>query len=398
MVIKNKLKFIRFIFLIIILFWGIYQLFVYLFVDEHNTYEAQYQVAPLSNTYEGLVIRKEKIFTTNIAGTINYKINSGNLISKGELVAELMKGSIEGSDAQEVVSTAAPSYNKVSSEVIKQEVLDLKRNIIESIRSNNIEKVQEYEQKLKLKLELLVKINSNDQTINTEELSHYSDTSSDSNIKFYSNYSGIFSNNFDNLDKVLKVEDLYLLNYNEILTQKVVKKPVDSLVKKGEKVYKIIDNFSYYIAYVIPFQDIELYKNISYLDVLIGDQIYEASVYDVFENFSKGILVLEFKDNFKDFHETRKVKNEVIAQEFSGIKVYNDSLIKRESQVGVFIEGIGNEMKFVPVKVLQEFEGYSIVQEKYFYLVKNDTREKIETLKVNDVIYRDGSKYLTNGL
>lgn len=400
MAIKNKYKFIRFIVIVGVFFYILYKIIISVFVDINTSYVAKYDQMYLEKTYKGLIIRNEKIFSSDIPGEITYLINDGEAVKKGQAVAK-MKVSSSGSqkDAKSLKN------DRDTEEMIKEEVenvnmeIDLiKDNIVIAVKDKNYFAINKLKERLRLKLDLKNKLKNNSvKNFNMEELSNRNSVKSN-NMQFYSNYSGIISKSFDGLEKTLTMANIYLIDYSKLYNNEInIETKKSGLIKANEKVYRIIDNYSYYIAYMVPFEDIRLYKNnIKELKTIINGEEYIASVYDCFEYNSNGILLLEFNETINDFYKKRKVESKIISDKFKGIKVYNDSLVSVNGVEGVYRGSLNNKPEFIPVKVLSKSEKYAIIEKDYFYIYENDKRKKVNSININDEIYRKGFMYKDN--
>jgi len=397
MAIKNKFKFIRFIVIVAIIFYFIYYMFISYFVKQDKTFIAKYDLMYLENEYHGLIIRNEKTFFSDINGKIEYKVNDGEVVKKGQIIAEI-ESLDEVNNETDDTKLDTNFENKIP-EMLKElddNIEEIKSKIVKAVNDNEVAEISILEEKLKLKLDLKDKLTNNKiKNFNLEEISNRNGVDESSNY-FYSNYSGIVSKKFDGLEKILTMSNLYLLDYNKIYEENIdsISKNSGS-IKKNENVYRIIDNYSYYIAYIIPFEDIRLFNNnLNNVKLEIDGTMYSASVYDCFENNSDGILVLELNQTFDQFYLNRKVENKIVSDKFKGLKINNDAIIINDGIKGVYKIGIGFDVEFVPVKVLSSSDKFSIVEENYFYIYENDNRKKVMTINVNDEIVKNGNEYM----
>src|SRR6056297_1205086 len=95
MAIKNKFKFFRFILIVSLIFYFTYRFLIGYFVAEEVTYNAKFDQMYLENNYSGFIIRNEKIFKSDISGVIEYKINDGEVVKKGQVIAKIENSSSE---------------------------------------------------------------------------------------------------------------------------------------------------------------------------------------------------------------------------------------------------------------------------------------------------------------
>jgi|GEM_PF-4706200 len=398
MAIKNKFKFLRFIVIVSLIFYFIYRFLIGYFVAEEVTYNAKFDQMYLENTYEGFIIRNEKIFKSDISGVIEYKINDGDVVKKGQVIAKI-QNSKNDNEAENVASDQEINRVLLRENLLKetdQEITIIKEKISLAAQEDKVYEINQLESSLVSRLDYQDKLkNTKIENFNLEEISNRNQLDQENNY-FYSNYSGIVSRKFDGMEKLLNLANLYMLDYYDIINSDItVVNKISGDLKAGDNVYKIIDNYVYYLVYIIPLEDIKLFKN-TLKDVIveIGEQKITADIYDCFENKTNGILVLEVNETYKGFYEDRKIENVIKSDKFKGLRVHIDSVVTIDNTKGVYRMNRNFEPEFTPVSILNTFDEYAIVVDGYFYKYDNDSREKIMTIDVNDEIYRNGINYI----
>ncbi len=397
MAIKNKFKFFRFIVIVALIFYFIYRFLISYFVAEEITYNAKFDQMYLENSYKGFIIRNEKIFKSDISGIVEYKINDGDLVKKGQIIAAIENSSnveeMEDITEDQEINRVLLRENLL--EETREEIYSIKEEISIAAQEGKVYEINQLENTLVSRLDYQDKLeNTSIENFNLEEISNRNQLDQENNY-FYSNYSGIVSRKFDGLEKLLNLSNLYMLDYTDIINSDVsVESKISGDLKAGDNVYKIIDNYVYYLVYIIPLEDIKLFKN-TLKDVIveIGEQKITANIYDCFENKNNGILVLEVNETYNGFYEDRKIENVIKSDKFKGLRLHNDSIISIENTKGVYRMNRNFEPEFIPVSILNTFEEYTIVADSYFYEYKDDARKKIMTINVNDEIYRNGINY-----
>jgi putative membrane fusion protein len=400
MAIKNKFKFFRFILIVSLIFYFIYRFLIGYFVADEVTYIAKFDQMYLENEYNGFIIRNEKIFKSDINGGIEYKINDGDVVKKGQVIAEIENTS-NNNEINEVARNEEINRVLLREKLLKEtdeEIITIKDKISIAAQEGNVNQINQLENELISRLDYQDKLkNTTIENFNLEEISNRNQLGQENNY-FYSNYSGIVSRKFDGMEKLLNIANLYMLDYNDIINSDItVENKISGDLKSGENVYKIIDNYVYYLVYSIPLEDIKLFKN-TLKDVIveIGQEKLTANIYDCFEKKNNGILVLEVNETYKGFYEDRKIQNVIKSDKFKGLKIHNDSIVTIDNTKGVFRMNRNFEPEFIPVSILNSFDEFTIVVDGYFYRYENDSREKVMTIDVNDEIYRNGINYIEN--
>lgn len=398
MAIKNKFKFFRFILIVSLIFYFAYRFLIGYFVADEVTYVAKFDQMYLENEYNGFIIRNEKIFKSDINGVIEYKINDGDVVKKGQVIAQIENTS-NNNDANE--ETEDHEINRVLLrekllEETDEEIRRIKEKISVAAQEGKVNQISELENALISRLDYQDKLNNTTiENFNLEEISNRNQLDQENN-HFYSNYSGIVSRKFDGMEKLLNLANLYMLDYDDIINSDItVENKISGDLKSGENVYKIIDNYVYYLVYSIPLEDIKLFKN-TLKDVIveIGEEKLTANIYDCFEKKNNGILVLEVNETYNGFYEDRKIQNVIKSDKFKGLKIHNDSIVTIDNTKGIFRMNRNFEPEFMPVSILNSFDEYAIVVDGYFYKYENDSRKKVTTIDVNDEIYRNGINYI----
>lgn len=398
MAIKNKFKFFRFIVIVSLIFYFIYRFLIGYFVAEEVTYLAKFDQMYLENKYKGFIIRNEKIFKSDISGVIEYKINDGEVVKKGQVIAKIENTNTEKA-ADNITSDDEINRTLLRENLINEtsdEITIIKKKIAEAAQAGRVYEITQLENTLISRLDYQDKlINTTVENFNLEEISNRNQLDQENNY-FYSNYSGIVSRKFDGMEKLLNLANLYMLDYDDIINRDItIENKISGDLKAGENVYKIIDNYVYYLVYSIPLEDIKLFKN-TLKDVIveIGEETITANIYDCFENKNNGILVLEVNETYNGFYEDRRIENVIKSDKFKGLKIHKDSIVTIENTKGVFRMSRNFEAEFMPISILNASDEYAIVADGYFYNYVDDSRQKITTIDVNDEIYRNGINYI----
>lgn len=398
MVIKNKFKFIRFLLLLAFLGYVIYKIINGFFMAPDEYYLAKYGKLNLQNNYEGIIIRNEKIVNSDISGDIKYFVNEGQKVKRSQKIAEVVLND-ESSEQQTIEETDTTEYINSGVDKINNEIQALKDEIVKLINEDQLSEVPVLKNRLDLKLDYREKIKrSGAAKVDIEEMINTGNLLEDQNIiDIYSNNSGIVSFRIDNFEKILNIDNVYLIDYDKIFKEDISINNIgtDQLMT-GDAVYKIVDNFKYYIAFKIPYDEIKLYNNINKVDMTYNNKDFELEVYDVFEHFSYGILVVEVDETFNDFYVDRKIDATISSEEYYGIKIHRDSIVTNEGNIGVYRVDQENKTEFMPIKIINNNEALAIVEENYYYIYNDSEREKIDTIRVNDEILRNGSNYKDN--
>ncbi|BEP29487.1 HlyD family efflux transporter periplasmic adaptor subunit [Helicovermis profundi] len=395
----NVLKLLRSLLIIaIVIFLGL-RLFVNFILTDNLTYKAKYDELNLESTYSGVIFRKEEIINTNASGAIKYFVNEGEKIKKGYKVAEITHEKVEEDIVSEKSESDLIEFQKkikIDISVIDGEIDSLKQRILESVDEKNYVQLSDLKNKLLLKLDKRSLIEKNKKLIDNGSSSFKESYIGNANanvgdkVNFYSPISGIVSFYIDNLEPNLTIENIYNINYSELMDRDFsLKSLTSSRLAAKSPVYKIVDNSLWFLVCVIDKKDLNFYDKNQKIVAMIDSNKLDARVADVFVSSDKAALVLKISQQYEDFYKKRFVKATIIRNNFNGIKIKNTSIVSKNNVLGVYILGINNKANFRPIKILGKDDKYSIVKDGYIYI--DDENKRVRTIDLTDEIVIDAA-------
>ena len=203
---------------------------------------------------------------------------------------------------------------------------------------------------------------------------------SKNNISYKSNFSGIVSFSIDSLEKfytpelIEKIDYKYLNDHSNITNHQS-----QTEVKKGDKLFKLINNLEYYIA--LKFDNIKEVQDLNqndFINLKFNSTNFLGEIIKINKSKDNGVLILKVKDKFNDVYKNRINDFKLILKEERSFEIPKSSIIKRNNLFGVYSEEIHGFVKFVPIKVLEN-------QDNKSYISVGDKNSNIE---INDKIYR----------
>lgn len=374
--------------------------FVNLFLVDELTYKAKYDELNLEKEYKSIIFRKEIIVNTNVSGSIKYFVNEGEKVKKGYKIAEIEHDN-SNDDVVEKVETDVVDFKKkllIDIKKMDDEIEELKNRIFLMVEEKNYLEVSKLKEELLLKLEKKNRIENNKKLIDigsssfAEKFVGKENLNIGDKVNFYSPISGIVSFYMDKLEPNLTIENIYNLNYSEILNNKPTLISLTSnRISEKNPVYKIVDNSLWFLVSIIDKEEINYYDKNQKVSVIIDSDELTATVADVFETDEEAALILKFSEQYKDFYKKRFVDAKIIRENYQGLKIKNSSMTYKDNIVGVYILDIDGRAIFRPIKILGKDKEYSIVKSGYFYDIK--TSEKTKTIDSSDEIVIEASKY-----
>jgi hypothetical protein len=151
-----------------------------------------------------------------------------------------------------------------------------------------------------------------------------------------------------------------------------------------------VDNATYYLVAIIPNEEVETYKNVQKILVEIGSQSLTGEVYDVFTDDHQAVVAIRMNEIFDGYYNRRWIDANIVRENYRGLKIYVDSIINLEGQLGVYAVENDRRLKFVPIKILGYDDQSAIVYNSQFY----DTEKGlVRSIKTNQELVRNAHKY-----
>ncbi|TDX46476.1 HlyD family efflux transporter periplasmic adaptor subunit [Orenia marismortui] len=182
----------------------------------------------------------------------------------------------------------------------------------------------------------------------------------------YNYYAGIVSYKIDGLEMTLREENIDKLNYDSFINLKGKINPINSgdNVNLGRPIFKIIDNFTFYLAVLLPQNQLSNYEVGTTIEVLFSQLkgvYFKGKIRSIIPDKPQNIMVIKFNKFIPELVDLRKVNVEIIRKRYHGIVVPSSSLVKRGDKVGVMVNGYTKKY-FKEIKVLGEVEGKAVIK------------------------------------
>ena len=337
-------------------------------------------------TCSGVLIRNEKVNTVSVDGIAEILAKNGQRVSKGELLAIFYSGT-KDTVGEDIISELADINKRIEAikaghsgdaifindvAKIESEIANDVDKIISLVSNRNTEEISKYkyhistlaDQKAVAKGEKegfaneLARLQAEKSTLESKLGSLQKVIQSD--------MPGIFIEGRDGFEDTLTVASI------ETLTPDVIKETVShekndkvETIEEGTYIYKIADNYSYYIAVNIDeslAKDLNTGDSVSlrFTDFATGN--CPAHIKYISEKDKDGTVtvVSECNTHVEGLLEKRVVNVDFVKKSVSGYKVSIDNLHTVDNAVGLFIKR-GAVMKFIPVTIIYSTEEEAIV-------------------------------------
>ncbi len=331
---------------------------------------------------EAVIIRDEKVYKANSSGELERYIEDGERVAAGTKIATLLS-SKEGSAIENELKQIDLSIKElreakdsivnmlnVSDKGIEGIINQIEWEIQYAVKEQRLEDVNLLKERLKT-IENLDPDSIEDSNKSIEELEKRRDelaATLDRSINdYYTEAGGVVSFAFDGEEENYRPFDFEKYSYDYIKIKDKNKEASSALeskkefIESGEKIFKTMDNFSWYLA--IKIDDINSINDIieaRILNIKINDEepIY-GSVVDVNTHKNKGVIIVKFTEDFHKFYNKRFVDVAVVKSNASGYKIPKEAVTKKDGEVGVYIKDLRGIVRFRPIISLGE-DGNSV--------------------------------------
>ncbi|NMB27598.1 MAG: hypothetical protein GX987_06070 [Tissierellia bacterium] len=303
---------------------------------------------------EAIVVKKENLYRADGEGKIEIVSNEGERVARGTKVAKLTLLNDTSTLNQELGELDRKIDMLAKAEKDKLFIYD---NEQKDISGENTLIDQSLESLRKKRQELANQIYSNI-------------------MNYFSKEAGILSFKIDGYEEIYSFNHKEDYNYSDFKQvadkQKIVKD--NNHVKAGEPIFKIIDNFEWYMIIKLEnIKDISPYKEGDPI-LLTGDQIegeLKGYIEKVNREKNKGLILCKFNSDFHNYYDKRHMKVNIIKYKHEGFKIPTKSIVEKDGIKGVYIKDISGIIKYKPIEILKE-------EDKVTYIKYGDKNNNIE--------------------
>lgn len=224
-----------------------------------------------------------------------------------------------------------------------------------------------------------------------------------SKIPCYSGRAGIITYKVDGLEDVYKYQDVLNLTSSSTVRKEFTETDSSKSpnVKNGDKLFKIISGFDYYIAATLSNEYAKLFEENKYVKIRVISNGTESDIWGYIKKINYGseesVIILYFDDYFYKIYDKRYIDLQMITDIHEGLKIDSKAICEKDGVKGVYVVDISNIVKFFPVQILGQNDKDTVVYEGDF--VSESQRRTIklaektyETIKIFDKIVLDPDK------
>lgn len=186
-----------------------------------------------------------------------------------------------------------------------------------------------------------------------------------SNKRYFASHGGIVTYELDGYEELLPAREFENYDYAYITSvkPKSVEKINQQQVEQGAKLFKLIDNFKWYLA--VAFTDVDIWSTFEIGNrlnfSLDGKEIHgKLEMINVGE--SNGVAIVGFEQGLEGLYRNRFPDASLIYRKVRAHKLPVQTLVEKEGdKPGVYVKEINGIVKFKPVEVINRNEEYVFV-------------------------------------
>jgi putative membrane fusion protein len=343
---------------------------------------------------EGVIIKNEIVYKAEGTGELDSKIKEGERVPAGIEIANINLLEDTSQLKLELIeienSILYLSKTDTDSEVIQAEnteILNKQNKLIETlqiaINLGNYGQVIASKAELELyntnPRDIVIANKYADQSLESlqQERDELLEKINSNNIRYYTTNSGIVSYNIDGFESLYLPQDFENYTYDKINIENINKDTIDeNNVKEGSAVFKMIDNFQWYIAIKIEdikdIVDYEINQNI-WVQLENDEKEISGRIIAINLTDNKAVIVIRFNDYLHEFYNLRFLNVHIIQSKTNALKIPSKVVIEKDGQKGVYIKEINGIVKFRPIIVLSEDE-----DNEFTYIQRGDDKGYIQ--------------------
>lgn len=354
---------------------------------------------------EGTFIRSEKVVYSDVEGILNINAPEGEMLSAGQEVASIHRTKNNASLENEI-KEIEDAISTLKSSDIKIDFLENEKSNIKDLKINATKKLQEYilnkdyENIAIIKEELLLyEEKQNDfnfsGSLASESINNLENKKQDiesklekNNIKYYTSNSGIVSYKVDGYESIYLPVNFENYSYKKLnidiqAKNKISKdkKAKNENVSIGGPVYKLLDNFEWYVAIKIDnkkdVKDLDIGKAVSI--VTMDKPEVKGKIIAINRSNDKAVLVIKFDTMLYKYYDIRFSDVQVIKSSVETLKLPKRSVVEKDNVQGVYIKNKSGIVEFRHIFKIKE-------DDEYIYIKAGDNSSKVYIKKDQDPV------------
>lgn len=329
--------------------------------ESEKTMKLEYGELTLSNSFTAISVRNEKIVYSASTGVTTYLSTEGKMVDTDEVILKIKRSEVteeDGKDAAEYVKSS------ITLQKLEEELKTLRDEVVSDVRRGDIQSSMRKKEEYLAKADVLKKA----KTSKADEKLAKEQYLGNDEVSVFSQLRGVLSFQLDGYENAASLSNIFTFDFSQINNQEPIVSMVKGNVKRGDPIYKIVDDSNYYLAFTVPTEDNPTsYSDVAYFEVRIGTETMRANYYDAFPQSNYYVVILRLEEPFATFYSTRVHLAEITLKGYKGLLIPKTALVIENGQTGVYRIGAERMVEFVPVKVLKTDADSAIIQHGAFY-------------------------------
>lgn len=331
---------------------------------------------------EAIIIKQENVYHADGEGKIELFGTEGERIPVGEKIAELtlltdtstLNQQLEEVENKIDILIKTDMENKSvdnDEKKIEENIDDIIEDIQRSISKEDYENAEILKDKLSMYNEKQRDV-SGDKTLINKSLDNLKDQRenikkqiSNNVFNYFSKEAGIVSFKIDGYEEEYSFNNKDDYEYSDFKEfSKDENAVVSGSVEAGQPVFKIINNFQWYMIIKIEeIEDIASYEEGDPI-LLVGEQIedeLEGYIEKINKDKGKGLILCKFNVDFQHYYDKRHMNVDIIKYKYNGFRIPSESIIEIDDVEGVYIRDISGIIRFRPIEILDEDDEFTYI-------------------------------------
>ena len=326
----------------------------------------------------GHIIRNETYVTAKSDGVLHFVTADGSRVAKDGIIANIYSSataSITVSEIDVLKSQIADiedilSYNDIEAanlDLINSKISGSLGNFIFESASGNFKNVDELSKELlaannrkQVALGVATGLNERLEALKLQ-LAKLENSLPGVKGNILAAQSGYFVSKTDGYEKAFPSDDLSKIT-PEFLSS------VEPKEKGGNVIGKIVSDYEWYIATVLPLNDSLKYKEDQELKLVTNIKSsptlsVTVKQINISEETENAVIIFACNDMNSELATIRIANMTVVDKEYSGLRIPKKALRVVDSQKGVYVQS-GMQISFVPVEIIYREDDYIICEKK----------------------------------
>ncbi len=326
----------------------------------------------------GYIVRGETLVANSTNGVLHFVTPDGSRVAKNGVVANIYSdasASITVSKMDTLNSQIADiedilSYNDIEAanlELINSRISNALGDVIFNSAGGNYGEIENYTETLlsasnrrQVALGVTTGLSERLTSLKTE-LEKLSASLPAAKGSINAKESGYFVSKTDGYENVFKTDDLSVITPEFLSSAKPEK-------RAGDVIGKIVSDYEWYVAAIVPLNDSLKYKEgqeLKLLTTVKSSPMLSVTVkqINISETEEKAVMIFACSDMNSELATVRSGNMTVVNKEYSGLRIPRKALRVVDSQKGVYVQN-GMQINFVPVEVVYRNENYIICEKQ----------------------------------